>query len=128
VKLLLGTHALIWWLSDDDRIGPPARALIADPANDVLVSVVSLWEIVVKVRVGKLEADIREIAAACDRSGFISIAVRPDHLRLLTTLPMHHRDPFDHLLIAQAITEDATFVTDDRLAARYPVRAVSCGG
>ena len=61
MKLLLDTHALIWWLSDDDRIGPRARALIADPGNDILVSVVSLWEIVVKVRVGKLEADIREI-------------------------------------------------------------------
>lgn len=128
MKLLLDTHALLWWLSDDDRIGPQARALIADPGNDVLVSVVSLWEIVVKVRVGKLEADIREIAGACDRSGLISIAVRLDHLRLLATLPMHHRDPFDHLLIAQAITEDATFVTDDRHVARYPVRAVSCVG
>ncbi len=128
MKLLLDTHALLWWLSDDDRIGPQARALIADPGNDVLVSVVSLWEIVVKVRVGKLEADIREIEGACDRSGLISIAVRLDHLRVLATLPMHHRDPFDHLLIAQAITEDATFVTDDRHVARYPVRAVSCVG
>lgn len=128
MKLLLDTHALIWWLSDDDRIGPSARALVADPGNDVLVSVVSLWEIVVKVRVGKLEADIREIAGACERSGFISIGLRPDHLRLLTTLPMHHRDPFDHLLIAQAMAEDAAFVTDDRHAARYPVRTVSCAG
>ncbi len=128
MKLLLDTHALLWWLSDDDRIGGQARALIADPGNDVLVSVVSLWEIVVKVRVGKLEADIREIEGACDRSGFVSINVRPDHLRVLATLPMHHRDPFDHLLIAQAIAEDAAFVTDDRHAARYPVQAVSCAG
>ena len=128
MKLLLDTHALIWWLSDDDRIGPRARALIADPGNDILVSVVSLWEIVVKVRVGKLEADIREISGACDRSGFISLDVRPDHLRLLATLPMHHRDPFDHLLIAQAIAEDADLVTDDRHAGRYPVRVVACGG
>jgi PIN domain nuclease of toxin-antitoxin system len=126
VKLLLGTHALIWWLSDDNRIGPRARALIADPGNDLLVSVVSLWEIVVKVRVGKLVADIREIAGACDRGGFVSVDVRPDHLKLLATLPMHHRDPFDHLLIAQAITEDAAFVTDDHHAARYPVRAIAC--
>jgi PIN domain nuclease of toxin-antitoxin system len=126
VKLLLDTHALIWWLSDDDRIGPQARALIADPGNDVLVSVVSLWEIVVKVRVGKLDSDIREVIGACDKGGFISLDVRPDHLKLLATLPMHHRDPFDHLLIAQAIAEDATFVTDDRHAGRYPVRAVSC--
>ncbi len=127
MKLLLDTHALIWWLSDDDRIGPQTRALIADPGNDIMVSVVSLWEIVVKVRVGKLEADIREIAGACERSGFISLEIRADHLRLLGTLPMHHRDPFDHLLIAQAMAEDAPFVTDDRNAGRYPVRAVACG-
>nr|WP_294551744.1 type II toxin-antitoxin system VapC family toxin [uncultured Rhodopila sp.] len=126
MKLLLDTHALIWWLSDDDRIGPQARALIADPGNDVLVSVVSLWEIVVKVRVGKLDSDIREVIGACDKGGFTSLDVRPHHLKLLATLPTHHRDPFDHLLIAQAIAEDATFVTDDRHAGRYPVRAVPC--
>ncbi len=86
----------------------------------------SLCEIVVKVRVGKLESDIREVASACDKGGFISLAVSPDHLRLLTTLPMHHRDPLNHLLIAQAITEEAVFVTDDRHAGRYPVRSVAC--
>ena len=64
MKLLLDTHALLWWLADDDRLGTRARALIEDPANDVLVSVASLWEIVVKVRVGKLEADVGEVAAA----------------------------------------------------------------
>jgi PIN domain nuclease of toxin-antitoxin system len=126
VKLLLDTLALIWWMSDDERIGPQARALIADPGNDVLISVVSLWEIVVKLRVGKLEADIQEIAGACESSGFIPLDVRLDHLRQLATLPMHHRDPFDHLLIAQAITEGAALVTDDRHAARYPVQAVAC--
>jgi PIN domain nuclease of toxin-antitoxin system len=128
VKLLLDTHALIWWLSDDDRIGPQARALIADPGNDILVSVVSFWEIVVKMRVGKLEADIKETVNACNKSGFIVLDVRTEHLRVLATLPMHNRDPFDHLLFAQAIAEDAAFVTDDRNAARYEVRTVSCGG
>jgi PIN domain nuclease of toxin-antitoxin system len=128
MRLLLDTHALVWWLSDDDRIGPRARMLIAEPANDVLVSVVSIWEILVKARLGKLEADLREIAGACDRQGFLSLAIAPEHLKRLSTLPVFHRDPFDHLLIAQAITEDATFLTENRNASRYPVQVVSCSG
>ena len=92
MKLLLDTHALLWWLSDDDRIGPQARALIADPGNDILVSVVSFWEIVVKMRVGKLEADIKETVNACNKSGFIVLDVRTEHLRVLATLPMHNRE------------------------------------
>jgi PIN domain nuclease of toxin-antitoxin system len=126
VKLLLDTHTLIWWLSDDDRLGPGARALIADPENDVMVSVASIWEILVKMRVGLLQADLREIAGACDRLGFLSLAIAPEHLKRLSTLPVFHRDPFDHLLIAQAITEDATFVTDNREAGRYPVQVAFC--
>lgn len=126
MKLLLDTHALIWWLGDDDRLGPKARALIADPWNDVMVSVVSFWEIVVKVRVGKLEANIKDVINACDRDGFTKLDIGAVHLRQLTALPMHHRDPFDHLLIAQAISEDATLITSDGHAFRYPVQSVYC--
>ena len=128
MKLLLDTHTLLWWLEDDRRLGPRARALIADPGNDVLVSVASLWEVVVKVRVGKLEADIGAITQACDRDGFIWLPVKNEHLKALAALPMHHRDPFDHLLIAQAMTEDAIFISDDVHTPRYPVRAVACSG
>lgn len=126
MKLLLDTHALLWWLNDDDQIAHRARELIADPSNDVLVSVASLWEIVVKLRVGKLEADIREISDAMGRQDFTLLDIRAAHLLTLGDLPMHHRDPFDHLLIAQAITEDATFISEDRHTARYPVRFVTC--
>ncbi len=126
MKLLLDTHALLWWLADDAQLGSQARELIEDPANDVLVSVVSLWEIVVKVRVGKLEADIGEVAATVAREGFTLLDISAAHLRTLARLPMHHRDPFDHLLLAQAIEEDATFVSEDRNASRYPVRLVTC--
>jgi PIN domain nuclease of toxin-antitoxin system len=126
VRLLLDTHALLWWLSDDERLGLPARDLIADPTNDVLVSVASLWEITVKVRVGKLQANIEEIGEACERDGFIKLAITPGHLKMLVGLPMHHRDPFDHLLIAQAMTEDATFLSDDRNMRLYAVQTVAC--
>ena len=126
MKLLLDTHALLWWLGDDVGLGRRARELIEDPGNDVLVSVVSLWESVVKMRVGRLEADIKEIADAIQREGFVLLDISIAHLQTLEGLPMHHRDPFDHLLIAQAIAEDATFVSEDRYAPKYPVRFVSC--
>lgn len=128
MKFLLDTHALLWWLSDDDQLGRQARELVEDPGNDVLISIVSLWEIAVKTRVGKLEADIKEITDAVQQGGFTLLDIGITHLLTLAGLPMHHRDPFDHLLIAQAITEDATFISEDRHTARYPVRTVTCSG
>lgn len=128
MKLLLDTHALLWWLNDDGQLGQQARELIADPGNDVLVSAVSLWETVVKVRVGKLEADIGEISEAVEKEGFTRLGISTAHLAALGGLPLHpdHRDPFDHLLIAQAITEGATFISEDRNTHRYPVRFITC--
>jgi len=126
VRILLDTHALLWWLDDDDRLGPRARGLIEDPGNDVLVSVASLWEMVVKLRVGKLEADIGEVAAAVRHDGFALLGMDVAHLLELAALPAHHRDPFDHLLIAQAIAEDATFLSDDRHVPDYPARFIPC--
>ena len=126
MKLLLDTHALLWWLSDDAQLGSQARSLIEDPATDVLVSTVSLWEIVVKMRVGKLQADIGEILEVIERQGFTLIDIRSSHLLALARLPMHHRDPFDHLLIAQAIAEAAAFVSGDRNAPKYPVELAAC--
>ena len=128
MKFLLDTHALLWWLADDDQLGNGAREVVADPVNDILISMVSLWEIVVKVRIGKLQADIAEIVDAVQREGFTVLDVGMAHLVALAGLPMHHRDPFDHLLIAQAMTEEATFMSEDRNAARYPVRTVTCSG
>jgi len=126
MKLLLDTHALIWWLADDRRLGPSARALIADPANQVLVSVVSLWEMVIKVRIGKLEAEIGAVERALVRNNFSRLPIAPLHLSSLSSLPSHHRDPFDHLLIAQAAAEDAMIVSDDENFIRYPVRVQRC--
>jgi PIN domain nuclease of toxin-antitoxin system len=128
VKLLLDTHALLWWLSDDPKLGDAARDLIADPANDILVSAVSLWEILVKVRAGKLVTDIEDILAEMQAQGFALLQIAPAHLVALAALPMHHRDPFDHLLIAQAIAEGATFLSEDSFTPRYPVQHLACSG
>ena len=126
MKLLLDTHALLWWLADDHQLGPRARRLIEDPGNAILVSVVSLWEIVVKIRIGKLQVDVKELTDSVPREGFALLDINSAHLRTLAGLPMHHRDPFDHLLMAQAIEEDATFMSEDRNTSRYPVRMITC--
>jgi PIN domain nuclease of toxin-antitoxin system len=128
VRLLLDTHALLWWVSDDARLGQFARALIADPANDVLVSFVSLWEIQVKVRAGKLLAELADILREIEAQAFTLLPIVQSHLLHLGKLPVHHRDPFDHLLIAQAIVEGATFVSEDRHVPNYGVTFVTCSG
>lgn len=107
MKVLLDTHALLWWLSDSDRLGESAREIIADPAHDILVSIVSLWEIAIKIRIGKLDADMNDILAAIPAEGFSLLQIQPKHLHILMSLPLHHRDLFDHLLIAQAQAERA---------------------
>lgn len=126
MRLLLDTHAFLWWLSDDARLGQGVRDLIADPANDIFVSVVSLWEIQVKVRVGKLDADLQEILDAIEAQAFELLPIHPSHLLRLGSLPSHHKDPFDHLLIAQAIAEAVAFVSEDRHASDYPVQIITC--
>lgn len=128
MKLLLDTNALLWWLSDSPRLNVEARALIGDPDHEIVVSAVSLWEIAIKVRIGKLEADIALIEDALNASDFSRLAILPKHLEALMALPTHHRDPFDHLLMAQAISEAAVFLTGDRQAQLYPVSVVTAGG
>lgn len=117
MRVLLDTHVLLWWLADDARLPASARAAIADPANEVLVSVVSLWEMAVKARIGKLVADMDEILAAVTAGGFTRLGITDAHLHALMGLAAHHRDPFDHLLIAQALAEGAVFCSVDAQAA-----------
>ncbi|NHN90253.1 type II toxin-antitoxin system VapC family toxin, partial [Acetobacter conturbans] len=103
-----------------------AREIIADPIHDILVSIVSLWEIAIKIRIGKLDADMSEIIEAIPSEGFTLLQVQPQHLRVLMELPMHHRDPFDHLLMAQATSEHASFLSEDGNILLYPVTVVRC--
>ncbi|MET4690685.1 type II toxin-antitoxin system VapC family toxin [Sinorhizobium fredii] len=126
MRLLLDTHALLWWLNDDEKLGNHARGLIGDPENDVLVSAVSLREITVKLRIGKLDADIEEILAVLPGQGFDRLDITGAHLIALTALPLHHRDPFDHLLMAQAMAEGAHFVSQDQNVALYGIPFVTC--
>ena len=117
MRLLLDTHALLWWLSDDRR-----------PCQRDLISVVSLREIVVKPRIGKLDADIEEIPGEVEGQGLTLLGIAPGHLVALGTLARHadHRDPFDHLLAAQAMAEGVNFLSEDPNAVRYPVQVIAC--
>lgn len=123
MRLLLDTHILLWFASGDERLGLKARAAIADPSNTVMVSAVSFWEAAIKVRVGKLEADVARLIENSVSAGFELLDLRPGHIEQLMRLPTpaQHRDPFDQLLLAQAAAEGATFVTDDGHAKRYGV-------
>ncbi len=124
MKLLLDTHVFLWALADPDKLKAETRHILADQGTAVFVSVVSLWEIVVKCRVGKLEADIASIAAQLAPASKVQLlGLLPRHLHALNGLPFHeqHRDPFDHLIIAQAMVEGMTLVTKDQNAPLYHV-------
>jgi PIN domain nuclease of toxin-antitoxin system len=125
VRVLLDTHALLWWLDGDRRLSPKARRAIANEANVVLVSAVSAWEITTKARLGKL-AGARDVAAdvsACVAGqGFTPLDVTMIHAQRAGSLGGEHRDPFDRMLIAQAQVEDVAVVTDDGAFDAYDVR------
>ena len=128
MRLLLDTHALLWWLNDDRKLGSQARVRIDNQANKVLVSIVSLWEIVLKVRINKLDGDVAQIAREVSVAKFTLLQITSTHLVTLAGMQTlsDHKDPFDHLLIAQAINEDAIFVSQDRHVPSYPVKFLTC--
>jgi PIN domain nuclease of toxin-antitoxin system len=127
LRLLLDTHALIWWTIDLPRLSGQAHDAIADPDNDVLVSAVSALEIATKHRLGKLpEAALlaTSFEAEVDAEGFIGLPVSLGHGRLAGALPMQHKDPFDRVLIAQALMEDVTLVSNETLFDSTGVRRI----
>jgi PIN domain nuclease of toxin-antitoxin system len=117
MRLLLDTHALLWWMAGDDVLSAPARAAIADSANAVFVSAASAWEIATKSRLGKLPgvtAFIADIEQHLARQAFTDLPISLRHGRVAGTLPGPHRDPFDRMLIAQALLEDLVLISDER--------------
>jgi PIN domain nuclease of toxin-antitoxin system len=126
MKLLLDTHTFVWWVSDPAKLSSKALAQCLDPANTVLFSVVSMWEIQIKNQLGKLTLarPLADIVATQQLNQFQLISLDLGHVLALDALPMHHRDPFDRILIAQAQVEDAVLVSHDALIAQYPVRVL----
>ncbi len=112
MKLLLDTHAALWWLSDDDRLGNSAAELIADPSSQVLLSAAVVWEVAIKRSLGKLEAP-EDFATTLLAAGALALPITLEHADTVAGLDWHHRDPFDRLLIAQAKLERAVLVSND---------------
>ena len=120
MRLLLDTNALIWTLAAPDRLSPRAAEEIQDSANDVVVSVISAWEIGLKRAKGKL--DLRgDLELSLDERGFQPLPLSLRHALAVESLPPEHHDPFDRMLVAQAQVEKLTLVTSDRMMRRYPI-------
>ena len=122
MRILLDTNALLWLLDGDERLGRTARGTV-ERAETLSVSVASLWEISIKVSLGKLETPPGLRAAVRDL-GFERLEIRDTHLDTLEALPSHHRDPFDRLLISQAMAEGVTVMTSDAIFTSYGVPVV----
>ncbi|MCG8584949.1 MAG: type II toxin-antitoxin system VapC family toxin [Pirellulales bacterium] len=120
MKLLLDTHVVLWWLDDPHQLSETARTAIEEPENTVFVSAVVAWEIAIKRGLGKLTAP-PNLAVAIAAAGFASLPITVAHALGIETLPTPHRDPFDRLLVAQALLEDCTLVSRDPHQQKYPV-------
>ena len=120
MRVLVDTQALLWWLIDSERLGPKARRVFM--SEEPIVSPVVLWEIAIKVRLGKLDANVPEVCAAVSEEGFERLGFSDRHMISLATLDLHHRDPFDRMIIAQAVIEKLTLVSEDSIMSQYKVK------
>jgi PIN domain nuclease of toxin-antitoxin system len=121
VRLLADTHAALWLLGEDKRLSPRADELLTDATNEVLLSAAVVWEVAIKRSLGKLDAPDGFARQLLD-GGAIPLSVTIDHARAVRSLPWHHRDPFDRLLIAQAGLEHAVLVSNDERLHPYGVQ------
>ena len=123
MRLLLDTNVLLWWLSDDRKLGKEAREIITNPNNDVLVSAASVWEVAIKAALGRIEIELDDLEEAIVRSGFQPLPIGLRHAAAVGRLPAVHRDPFDRMLVAQAGVEELRIVSHDRVFERYGLSA-----
>jgi PIN domain nuclease of toxin-antitoxin system len=127
MRLLLDTHAFLWWVTDDDRLSAAARASIGASDSQVFVSAASAWEIITKVRIGRLPLHGPVdgfIARHLEENAFQPLAITMRHTFELEAMPDLHRDPFDRMLIAQALAEDMPLVTGDHEIRAYPISTI----
>lgn len=121
MRLLLDTHVLLWSLGDPARLDAQTRAVLEDNANQVLFSAASIWEIAIKAGLGRADFGVRpeDITQAAREAGFQELPVHAEAAARVADLPMLHRDPFDRLLVAQALTEPARLITADPVLLSY---------
>lgn len=125
MRVLLDTHALLWWLSDDPALSMPVRKLLARSNNTILVSAASAWEIAIKFRLGKLRGAsdlLADFDGYLKRERFEGLSITSEHTVRAGLLPGPHKDPFDRMLIAQAIAENLPIVSNDAAFDGYSVR------
>jgi PIN domain nuclease of toxin-antitoxin system len=123
LKVLLDTHAALWWLGDDERLGSTSAALLDDASNDVLLSAAVVWEVAIKRSLGKLKAP-DGFASTLIGAGASALPVTIAHAEAVELLEWHHRDPFDRMLIVQAAVEQAVLISNNQALLPYGVPLV----
>lgn len=118
MRILLDTHVYLWWLQDNPKLSTAARDRIIS-ASEVYVSSASIWEATIKAGIGKLEVDVKQLVAEIEGSGFQELPISAKHAATVAQLPDIHRDPFDRILVAQAIGEPLRFLTADSILSGY---------
>ena len=124
MRLLADSCVLVWWLSRPDELRPAARAALEDPENEVWFSAASVWELGLKIAKGKLKMPV-PFVHHLTAEGFQSLPVTVEHAEQSLVLPPHHADPFDRMLIAQAVREQLIFVTRDEIIPKYPLQTLA---
>ncbi len=122
MRVLIDTQALLWWLIDSDQLGEKSRRIFL--SEEPIISPVVIWEIAIKANLGKLEADVPQVCLAVAEAGFERIGFADSHMIVLSRLDLHHRDPFDRMLVAQSISEDVPVLTSDSKISLYGVEAM----
>ena len=126
MRVLLDSHALIWFLKGDSRISEAAIKIIHNHEKEIYVSVASIWEVGIKLSIGKLKFNggIERFIEAVEDNGFILLEISPEHIKTISELPFIHRDPFDRMLVAQVKVEDMAIVTIDSNIVKYGVNSI----
>ncbi|MBI1278910.1 MAG: PIN domain-containing protein [Anaerolineaceae bacterium] len=126
MKLLLDTHTFIWWISKPNQLSANARSFLDDENNEPVMSVVNIWEIQIKNAVGKMDVNfsLDDIVETYRVNGIEILPIYPSHVLRLSSLPNHHHDPFDRILIAQATVENMTILSKDTKIKQYPVSVI----
>lgn len=127
MRILLDTHALLWWINNDPQLSEKAQTLIGDVSNEILVSAVSGWEIAIKAQIGKLTVATnleQFVTEQVTRNYFTVLPIKLPHALHIHTLPLYHRDPFDRMLIAQSQIEKIPILTIDALIMQYDIETI----
>jgi PIN domain nuclease of toxin-antitoxin system len=119
MRILLDTHIFVWWLANDSKLPKAAEPLILDSSNEIYISAASIWEIAIKAGLGQIQVDPVLVVAAIPESGFQELPVSARHAIEVKELPLHHRDPFDRMLVAQSRFEPMHLLTHDQQLAAY---------